>query len=137
MVQASEKSAANESPRAPQVLIVEDNKVNQITLRKMLLRCGVEVSTADDGLLGIRICQSNKFDLILMDLSMPNLDGYDTTREIIANCPLNKKTPIVAVSANTGKEAETRCLKVGMSGFAPKPLRMERVQGLVEQYLSS
>lgn len=121
---------------APQVLLVEDNKINQLTILKMLQRCGVVVHTADDGLNGISVCQKQKFDLILMDLSMPNMDGFDTTREIVTNCPRNRKTPIVAVSANTSDDAESRCLKVGMSEFVGKPLRMDRVKELVGKYLN-
>jgi CheY-like chemotaxis protein len=121
---------------APHVLLVEDNKINQLTILKMLQRCGVVVQTADDGLCGISACQKQKFDLILMDLSMPNMDGFDTTREIVTGCMFNRKTPIVAVSANINEEVGKRCLKVGMSEFISKPLRMERLQELVRKYLS-
>jgi CheY-like chemotaxis protein len=121
---------------APQVLLVEDNKINQLTMLKMLQRCGVIVQTADDGLCGISACRKQKFDLILMDLSMPNMDGFDTTREIVTSCTYNRKTPIVAVSANINEEVGKRCLKVGMVEYISKPLRMERLQELVRKYLS-
>jgi len=131
----AEPEVSGSADDAPQVLLVEDNKINQLTILKMMQRFGSVVQTADDGLEGIRACQQQKFDLILMDLSMPNLDGFDTTREIITRCPLNKNTPIVAVTANGGKDVESRCLKVGMVEFILKPLRMDRVKELVQKYL--
>ena len=117
------------------MLIVEDNKINQLTILKMMQRFGVVVHTADDGLNGISACQKQKFDLILMDLSMPNMDGFDTTREIVTSSSLNKTTPIVAVTANTGKDVAGRCLRLGMAEFVSKPLRLERVEKLVQTYL--
>ncbi|MGZ0654537.1 response regulator [Coraliomargarita sp. W4R53] len=125
----------NETDGAPQVLLVEDNKINQLTILKMMQRFGVVVHTADDGLNGISACQKQKFDLILMDLSMPNMDGFDTTREIVTSSPLNKNTPIVAVTANTGDDVESRCLRLGMAEFVAKPLRLDRVEELVKTYL--
>ncbi len=133
----NESGASAGDQGAAQVLIVEDNKINQLTILKMLQRFDVVVHTADDGLCAISACQKQKFNLILMDLSMPHMDGFDTTREIVTSCPLNQKTPIVAVTANTHAEVENRCLKVGMCEFVPKPLRMSRVKELVEQYMSS
>tara|TARA_B100000614_G_C14491367_1_gene470828 strand:- start:227 stop:1123 length:897 start_codon:yes stop_codon:yes gene_type:complete len=120
---------------APHVLIVEDNKINQLTILKMMQRFGVVVHTADDGLNGIAACQKQKFDLILMDLSMPNMDGFDTTREIVTSSSMNKNTPIVAVTANVAKDIKSRCLRVGMTEFVSKPLRLGRVEQLVKTYL--
>ncbi len=127
-------SEVKEGNQSPVVLIVEDNKINQLTIMKMLERSGAVVQTADDGLHAIRACQESKFDLILMDLSMPHMDGFDTTREIITSCPFNKQTPIVAVSAHTAEETQSRCLKVGMQEFVAKPLRTQRIRELVEKY---
>lgn len=120
---------------APAVLIVEDNKINQLTILKMLERCGVAVHTADDGLKCISACQKQKYELILMDLSMPHMDGFDTTREILTSCPNNRNTPIVAVTAHTGEEMQNRSLKVGMVEFVPKPLRTQRIRELVDRYV--
>jgi CheY-like chemotaxis protein len=119
----------------PHVLIVEDNKLNQLLLLKLLQKKGARVHTADDGLLGVTACQEHSFDLILMDLSMPTMDGFDATREILSNCPLNQNTPIIAVSANFGKDAVSRCLEVGMLEFVAKPLRMAGLEVLFEKYL--
>lgn len=70
-----------------------------------------------------------------MDLSMPHMDGFDTTREILTSCPRNRDTPIVAVSAHTGEEMQKRSLKVGMAEFIPKPLRTQRIRELVDRYI--
>lgn len=121
----------------PVVLIVEDNKINQLTMLKMLERCGLSVHTADDGLQCLSACQKQKYALILMDLSMPHMDGFDTTREIITSCPNNRQTPIVAVSAHVGEDMQSRSLKVGMAEFIPKPLRTERIRHLVDHYVLS
>lgn len=129
------QSASESDSSAPVVLIVEDNKINQLTILKMLERCGVVVHAADDGLQCISACHKRKYDLILMDLSMPHMDGFDTTREIITSCPFNRQTPIVAVSAHTDQAMQARCLKVGMLEFIAKPLRTQRIRELVDQYL--
>ena len=126
---------ADSGADAPLVLIVEDNKINQLTIVKMLEFSGVVAQAADDGLQCISVCKKQKFDLILMDLSMPHMDGFDTTREIITNCPNNRETPIVAVSAHTDEAIQKRCLKVGMLEFVAKPLRTQRIGELVEKYL--
>jgi CheY-like chemotaxis protein len=130
-----EMGGAQPDADTPLVLIVEDNKINQLTILKMLERCGVAVHTADDGLKCISACQKQKYALILMDLSMPHMDGFDTTREILTSCPFNRETPIVAVTAHTGEEMQKRSLKVGMAEFIPKPLRTQRIRELVGKYI--
>lgn len=132
---AADAIKAASAPGAPVVLVVEDNKINQLTILKMLERCGVAVHTADDGLQCISACQKQKYSLILMDLSMPHMDGFDTTREILTSCPNNRETPIVAVSAHVGEDMQSRSLKVGMLEFIPKPLRTERIRELVAKYV--
>jgi CheY-like chemotaxis protein len=62
-------------------------------------------------------------------------DSFDTTREIVTSSSLNKNTPIVAVTANTGEDVESRCLRLGMAEFVSKPLRLDRVEQLVQTYL--
>ncbi len=134
-VESSGDLSVREQEDWPNVLVVEDNKINQLTIAKMIQRCGANAFTADDGLEGIKACKRRKFDLILMDLSMPNLDGFDTTREILTTCDLNKKTPIVAITANVGHGVDSRCFKVGMTEYVAKPVRWNRMRELLEKYL--
>ena len=132
----SDLGSAEVTPEPPLILLVEDNKINQVMVLKMIRQTDAVIHTADDGLLGVEACRKSKFDLILMDLSMPNMDGFDATREILTKCPLNQNTPIIAVSANCGDDVERRCAEVGMSEYVSKPLRLARFRELLKKYLS-
>lgn len=132
---AEDTPSNNDNDGAPLVLIVEDNKINQLTMSKIWKHMGARIELADNGADAIQLCLDQKFDLILMDLSMPIMDGFDTTREIVTNSVKNKNTPIVAVTAVTAMGTDTRCKKVGMAEYIAKPLRLARVKELVEKYL--
>jgi signal transduction histidine kinase/CheY-like chemotaxis protein len=100
------------------VLIVDDNPVNLLVAGKMSRRFGAKVTTADSGLNAIKLMQAHQFDLVLMDIQMPDLDGHETAQQLRQ---LHFTTPIYAVSANAYEEDVQKSLLSGMNGHLHKP----------------
>jgi len=102
------------------ILIVEDNKTNQLLLTMLLEDLGITYEIANDGLEAVNIYEDNKFDLVLMDENMPNMNGIDAMLKIKQE--YSKSVPIIAVTANVMKGDEKRLIEAGMDGFIPKPI---------------
>ena len=117
------------------VLLVEDVKVNQMIAEAMLKELGVSVDIAEDGLQAIECFNKNKYDLIFMDCRMPNLDGYEATKQIreIENNKVH--TPILALTANVTEEDQTRCLSHGMDDLIKKPYQMNELADALLKWL--
>src|SRR5262249_20318117 len=111
------------------VLLVEDNPVNQKVARKFVERLGCSVYIAHQSAEAAAVCEREHFDLILMDMEMPVMDGTTATlriRELEA--ALGRRTPIVALTANALSEQMERCLSAGMDDFLSKPLEAARLR---------
>jgi len=117
------------------VLLVEDNEVNQKVALKMLKDFGLHCDLAEDGLQALHLARLNQYDLILMDLQMPNMDGYQATRALREEEGLNKVTPIVALTANALYDVKNQCLKAGMNDFLAKPYKKMLLQQLLTRWL--
>jgi PAS domain S-box-containing protein len=113
------------------VLVVEDNPTNRLITSLMLKSVGVEVSTADDGEQGVEAATTSRFDLILMDIKMPGIDGVEATRRIRASPTVARETPIVALTANTAPSQRALYLEAGMNGVIPKPVSAAALLGAV------
>jgi signal transduction histidine kinase/ActR/RegA family two-component response regulator len=111
---------------AARVLLVEDNDVNQRVASHMLQRLGYRVECANDGVQAIARLTRDRFDLVLMDCQMPEMDGWEATRVIRdpASGVLDHEVPIVAMTANGFAEDRERCLAAGMNDFLAKPVMM-------------
>lgn len=107
----------------PEVLLVEDVLLNQTIVSRMMRDVNVTVSIANDGLQAIEACLEKKFDVILMDITMPNMGGLEATHEIKTRCPLNTKTPIIALTGTLAGKMGNNCMKTGMVGCIPKPVQ--------------
>jgi len=130
------------------VLVVEDNKVNQRLAALLLKKAGCEVDLADDGLKALEKLQDNLYDLIFMDVQMPNMDGHAATREIrkLENSAEKEKyqalvgrekgIPIVGLTAHARKEDEQRCYDAGMDRFLTKPIVRDKLISLLEEMKS-
>ena len=116
------------------VLVVEDNKVNQKVALKVLERLGCEVDVAENGAEAIERCASVPFDLVLMDMQMPVMDGLTATTLIRQREFGKRRTPIVALTANAMNGEYDRCMSVGMDGFLTKPLNVERLCGFLSGF---
>ncbi len=104
------------------VLLVEDNKINQLVVAKMLRKLGMDVVTADDGLLALDAYTNQYFDLVLMDIQMPNMDGYRTTAEIRKSTdPRKRDVPIIALTASAFLTEKEKAKLFGMNDHVGKP----------------
>jgi PAS domain S-box-containing protein len=119
------------------VLVVDDNRINRQALELILRRSGFLVTLAQNGYESIDLAGRLEFDLILMDIQMPGLDGYETTRRLRALSNANATVPIVAVTANALPGVKERALEAGMNEAIVKPVKPEQIFRLVEYYLNS
>jgi two-component system, cell cycle response regulator DivK len=116
------------------ILIVEDNELNRDMLSRRLARSGYEVVLAVHGEEGIAMAESEGPDLILMDLSLPVLDGWEATRRIKSKRD-TASIPVIGLSAHAMADDEDRARKVGCDDFDTKPIEMPRLLGKIEALL--
>ena len=108
------------------ILLVEDNEMNRDMLSRRLIRRGFEVPMAVDGQLAIDMSVSEAPDLILMDISLPVVNGWDATRAIRAN-PVTAKIPIIALTANANESDRAAALAAGCDDYDTKPVDVVRL----------
>ena len=116
------------------VLVVDDEPVNREVLSGLLEQAGLRTSWAESGLQAVAMARSTRYDLILMDVQMPHLDGLDTTRAIRAGSA-SAHTPIVAVTARVFDEDRRQCLAAGMDDHLPKPVDTARLYAVAARHL--
>jgi signal transduction histidine kinase/CheY-like chemotaxis protein len=131
------RDAPEPSLEGCRALVVEDNPINLRLAARLLERLGVRVDSASDGREAIRRLETASFDVVLMDLQMPVLDGISATREIRTRSEPWRGVPILALTANAPDEERSRCLGAGMDGFLTKPLRRENIVEEFERCLSA
>jgi len=107
------------------ILLVEDNRVNQIVTQKILTKNGYRVVIANNGIETIRALENNNFDLVLMDILMPEMGGYEATRLIRSaeTSIINQDLPIIALTASALAEDKKKCLSAGMNDYIAKPVK--------------
>ncbi|MBK1880017.1 response regulator [Pelagicoccus mobilis] len=109
-----------------EILVVEDSPTNQKVVTSLLKRMGAQTTCADNGRIALEILEQRTFDAILMDLSMPEMDGITATREIRKRDELDT-IPIVALTAHSYSSAEAECMDAGMNGFLTKPVKANKL----------
>ena len=120
------------------VLVVEDNYLNQVVVKNLLEDLKAKVNTVGDGKTAIKALQAKRYDLILMDLQMPGMDGYQTARHIRKKINGKMKDiPIIAMTAHAMKTERFKCLKSGMNDYIAKPLTPALLNNLVIKYLQT
>ena len=117
------------------ILLVEDSPTNQIVARSLLERLGCYVEVADNGAAALERVQQQPFDLVLMDISMPGMDGMEATRRIRALGGEYAQLPIVAMTAHAFEQDRADCLAAGMNDYLSKPLQRERLHEVVGCWL--
>jgi PAS domain S-box-containing protein len=115
------------------ILLVEDNEFNRLVACNTLGRFKCQVTQAENGQVAIGLLEKNKFDLVLMDLQMPVMDGFETTRTIREK--LGLELPIIALTANAFKSELERCVKIGMNDYVTKPFEEEKLMGVILKQL--
>ncbi|MCK4833741.1 MAG: response regulator, partial [Gammaproteobacteria bacterium] len=121
------------------VLLVEDNPINQMVAKKMLQKVGLKAVLANHGVEALKLLGEQSFDLVLMDCQMPEMDGFDATREIrkldirtLDGEPL----PVIAMTANVMSGDRERCLDVGMDDYIGKPVRRDHLDAVLRKWLA-
>jgi CheY-like chemotaxis protein len=117
------------------ILLVEDNEMNSDMLSRRLTRRGFEVELATDGLQGLELAQKVSPDLILMDMSLPRLDGWEVTRRLKAS-PLTRSIPVIALTAHAMNDDKQRALDAGCDDYDSKPINFERLLSKIYVHLS-
>ena len=118
------------------ILLVEDNEMNRDMLSRRLLRRGFEVLLAENGQSGVELTVSEKPDLILMDMSLPIMDGWEATRRIKAD-PATCGIPIIALSAHAMASDREMALAAGCDDYDSKPVDLPRLVQKIEQLLAA
>jgi CheY-like chemotaxis protein len=108
------------------ILLVEDNEMNRDMLSRRLIRNGFEIVIAVDGQQGVDMAASVQPDLILMDLSLPVIDGWEATRRVKAN-PATAKIPVIALTAHAMSQDKEKALAAGCDDFDTKPVELQRL----------
>jgi len=117
------------------ILVVEDNDVNRRILQRRLAKRGFEVVIAEDGALGVALAGSEGPDLILMDMSLPVLDGWEATRRIKADAA-TRRIPVIALTAHAMVGDEQRALAAGCDDYDVKPIEIERLLAKIDTLLA-
>jgi len=132
------RSQTQQLPKTLRILLVEDNRINQKVALSMLDRLGYRADVANNGLEAIAALQRQPYDLIFMDVQMPELDGYDTTRRIHEDFAMLGYTipPIVAMTANAMLGDREACLEVGMDDYISKPVRVSEIVRVLTRWFS-
>lgn len=161
-VSSSSSSAAPDSNIKPKILLVEDNKINVMVTRSMMKQLGHNIDVVNNGVEAVHAVQSCSYDLILMDVCMPVMNGLEATRLIrsfeetgnwdeavkagveqsvlrsdsFTSMPPTKRVPIIAMTANALSESADECFANGMDSFVSKPVTFQKLKQCLQQYLS-
>lgn len=117
------------------VLVVEDNEVNRLVISGMLKHLGVDIIIAENGREALEIINEQDFDIILMDVQMPEMDGYEVTRRVRRSATRNKDVIIVALTANVMKKNVDTGMAAGMNDYMGKPVSLQKINELFIRYL--
>jgi CheY-like chemotaxis protein len=130
------KKESNTLMEGVSVLLVEDNILNQILAKKVLLNWRCKVDLADNGLVAVEKAKNNKYDIILMDIQLPEIDGYEATRIIRTTLPNPQcRVPIVAMTAHAIIGESEKCIQEGMDDYISKPFDENVLHSKIKQLL--
>ncbi len=118
----------------PCILLVEDNDMNRDMLSRRLKRAGYDVLCAQDGPTGVRLAAENLPDVVLMDVALGEMDGWEAT-QLIKGSPVTRHIPIIALTAHALSSDRDRSIEVGCCDFDTKPVDLQRLIGKIETAL--
>jgi len=118
----------------PRVLIMEDNKLNQLLAKKIFTDFGCETDLAENGEIGVSLARDHAYDLIVMDIQMPVMNGYDAAKKL--RTELQLETPILAMTAYIMAGEQERCIEAGMNAYISKPFQKMELYRLVKELLN-
>jgi CheY-like chemotaxis protein len=120
----------------PTILLVEDNELNRDMLSRRLVRNGYDVLIAEDGAKGLSAATDGKPDLILMDMSLPVMDGWEATRRLKAE-PQTRAIPVIALTAHAMSSDREKAVAAGCDDYDTKPVELERLLAKIERLLQA
>jgi CheY-like chemotaxis protein len=120
----------------PTILLIEDNELNRDMLSRRLVRKGYDVLIAEDGAKGLSAATDGKPDLILMDMSLPVLDGWEATRRLKAE-PQTRAIPVIALTAHAMSSDREKAVAAGCDDYDTKPVELERLLAKIERLLQA
>jgi CheY-like chemotaxis protein len=127
------QQSVQERSRSLNVLLVEDHAINQKLAVALLERWGHRVTVADNGQIALDQFDRQKFDVVLMDMMMPVMDGLEATRAIRSR-ESARRTPIIAMTANAMEADRDRCIEAGMDDYLSKPIKAQELQSMLARY---
>jgi CheY-like chemotaxis protein len=133
---APEGQTAKPKAGAIRILLAEDNAINALLTRTLLEADGHTVETVEDGVLAVEAMKAHEFDMIFMDMRMPNMDGLEATSKIRGLSNVSKDLPIVALTANAFDDDRNACFDSGMNDFMTKPVSAEELSEMVIRWTS-
>lgn len=119
----------------PTILLVEDNELNRDMLSRRLQKRGFSVDIAVDGRAGVEMALSGGYDLVLMDISLPEIDGCTATRQLRA-APQTARTPVIALTAHAMAGDRERALDAGCDDYDTKPIELDRLLAKIQALLA-
>ncbi len=138
MVSPGRNTASACAPASYSILLAEDNDINRNLAQQLLKKKGWDVITVENGMMALDTVKQNEFDLILMDIQMPVMDGIEATEQIRKyEENAGKYTPIVAMTAHAMKGDRERCINAGMDDYIPKPINPPEMFKIIEQAVST
>jgi CheY-like chemotaxis protein len=120
----------------PRILLVEDNEMNRDMLSRRLARRGYEVVNAVDGRDGVAMARAGAYDLVLMDMSLPEMDGWEATRELRRH-PETRDLPVIALTAHAMADDREKALAAGCNDYDTKPIELDRLLGKISALLEA
>jgi two-component system, sensor histidine kinase len=135
-VEAEPVEEAGSADRPLRVLVVDDHEINRRAVQLILTPLGVEIGSAADGIAALALTEVQTYDVIFMDVRMPELDGRETTRRLRAGDGPNRTTPVIAVTADTAQDDIDACMAAGMDYFVSKPLTPAALLGALNHVLA-
>ena len=130
-------SVKSSPPKPLNILVVEDNETNQKVARQILHRLGYEIDLSNNGVEALEAVERKAYDIIFMDIHMPEMDGLEATLEIRKKSPPGQGPKIVALTADVLADEREKCLNAGMNDYIPKPVKIETLQNILEKYCGS
>ncbi len=118
------------------ILVVEDQHIASVVVKSMLFNLDCQIDVAPDGKTAVQLAQENNYDLIFMDIGLPDMNGYEVTKRIRLNELQNgRHVPIIALTAHVDEENKERCLEIGMNAVISKPLEKEKAEDLLNAFI--
>ncbi|NEP78159.1 MAG: response regulator [Okeania sp. SIO3B3] len=116
------------------ILLAEDNIINQEFAVAILEKMGYKIDVVNNGIDAIAACKNQNYDIIFMDVQMPEMDGLEATREIIKQLPSETRPKIIAMTANAMEDDRDECLQAGMDDYVSKPIKIQLMQQMLEKW---